>query len=167
MRSTWFAARCATSSSRAREGRCACRGSPWSARRGPSRCTRPPPAPPTGHRLLERRYASSFDFGTLLAALALMAVGIVMVGSLEEGSSGPSTLAQKQALALGIGTLLFLVLVAVDYHTLAAFALPLYLAGLSLLVLVLLVGRTIANTHSWIELGPLRVQPSEPMEPLN
>ena len=55
-------------------------------------------------------------------------------------------------------------LVGIDYHTpprsrcrSASRALPL---------LVLLVGRSIANTHSWIEFGAFRLQPSEPMKPL-
>jgi len=116
--------------------------------------------------LLDRRHASSFDLGTLFGAIALIAVGLVMVGSISGAGGGPSTLAEKQGIALAIGLVCFFVLVGIDYHTLAAFALPLYLTGISLLLLVLLVGRSIANTHSWIELGPFRLQPSEPMKPL-
>lgn len=113
--------------------------------------------------MLERRFASSFDLGTLLAALALVAVGMVMVASVE--GPGGAALAKKQALALTLGLALFILLVTVDYHTLAAFALPMYAAGLLLLVLVLF-SRSIANAHSWIEFGPLRLQPSEPMKPI-
>jgi len=116
--------------------------------------------------LLDRRYVSSFDLGTLLGAITLIAVGLVMVGSIGGTTGGPASLAEKQGIALAIGLLLFFLLVGVDYHTLSAFALPLYLAGLSLLVAVLFVGRSIANTHSWIEFGPFRLQPSEPMKPL-
>ncbi len=115
--------------------------------------------------MLDRRYLDSFDYGSLFAALALIGVGLMMVASIEEPARSAS-LAQKQTLAVGIGLVMFLFLVALDYHTLAAFALPLYLVGMALLVLVLLFGRSIANTHGWIELGPLRLQPSEPMKPL-
>ena len=115
--------------------------------------------------MLDRRFLSSFDFGTLVTAFALLGVGLMMVASIE-GPARTSSLAQKQTLAIGIGFALFLFLVAVDYHTLAAFAFPLYASGLVLLVVVLLIGRNIANTHGWIEIGPLRLQPSEPMKPL-
>ena len=115
--------------------------------------------------MLERRHANSFDWGTLIAALALIAVGLIMVASIDVQPRSAS-LAQKQSLALGLGLCLFFLLVAVDYHTLAAFALPLYAGGMVLLVAVLVIGRSIAGTHSWIELGPFRLQPSEPMKPL-
>lgn len=115
--------------------------------------------------MLVRRDSSSFDFGTLFAALALICAGLVMFASISD-SEGSLSFAHKQALALAVGLVLFFAVVLLDYHTLAAFALPLYLGGVFLLVLVLFVGRSIANTHSWIELGPLRLQPSETMKPL-
>lgn len=115
--------------------------------------------------MLERRYLDSFDFGTLFSAIALIGAGLLMVASVEEPARQAS-LADKQAIAAGIGLALFFIAIAIDYHTLGAFAFPLYLTGLVPLVLVLVVGRTIANTHSWIELGPFRFQPSETMKPL-
>ena len=115
--------------------------------------------------MLDTARVRGFDVATLVAALLLVAAGLTMVASIEEPSA-KVTLAQKQTLALVAGLVLFALIVAVDYHTIAAFALPLYGAGLALLVVVLVIGRSIANTHSWIEFGPIRLQPSEPMKPL-
>jgi rod shape determining protein RodA len=61
-----------------------------------------------------------------------------------------------------IGGVAMLLLTALDYHALQAWAAPLYLAMIGLLATVLLVGRVSAGAQSWLNLGLRTFQPSEP-----
>lgn len=110
--------------------------------------------------------ARHFDFALLLAALALVIFGVLLIYSASlttEGSAvtalgGP--VARQVAFAiLGVGVS-FLV-ARTDYRLLANFAPALYLAGLVGLVLVLALGEPVFGARRWITVGGLVIQPSE------
>ncbi len=107
------------------------------------------------------RRAADFDAGTLLLALAIAACGILTIWGATEGVPGLTGTHKVQALWIGLGLIAFAVAAAVDYHIWADIAPALWGAALALLGLVLVVARTIANTRSWFEIGPVRFQPSE------
>ena len=67
----------------------------------------------------------------------------------------------RQALWVAIGLLAFIVAFSLDYQALDKFALPIYLFGLVLLVLVLVVGKEVSGARSWLGYGSYRLQPSE------
>jgi len=108
------------------------------------------------------------ELKTLGILVGLAVVGIGAIASATQGRNespwtGP---AGKQFLFLLAGIAIYFLVQQLDYHTWADFWIPLYLAGLGLLVLLLVFARPIAGTRSWFELGPLRFQPSEPMKAL-
>jgi rod shape determining protein RodA len=109
--------------------------------------------------LLAARLPSKFDWPTLCLALALCAVGLLMIASttLQDGQEG----IRRQAAWLAVGLVAALVVIAVDYRTWAAAAWVFYGASVAALGWLLLFGREISGARSWIEVGSLRFQPAE------
>jgi rod shape determining protein RodA len=110
--------------------------------------------------LLDRRLLSSLDWVSLGVVLLLCGVGAATIASATyETRFAP--LYAKQASLVGLGLLVLLGTLAVDYRRLADRA-PLFLALAALLLLyVLLFGPRVAGTRRWFFVGPLQVQPSE------
>jgi cell division protein FtsW len=108
----------------------------------------------------------AMDPWLFFAALALAALGLVMVFSSsawlahEAGRSWTHFLV-RQGVFLAAGLGLMLTLSRMDYRVLRRFAPQLMLLGLSVLVLVLLIGREVNGARRWISLGGVNLQPSE------
>ncbi|TAK71111.1 MAG: putative lipid II flippase FtsW [Actinomycetota bacterium] len=101
------------------------------------------------------------------ATLLLLALGLVMVWSASAIESikifgSPYELAGRQLLFAGIGVVGMLVASRLPPTWFARTAWLALIIAVVLLVLVLLVGRSVAGQRNWIELfGPFRFQPSE------
>ncbi|MBC7383490.1 MAG: rod shape-determining protein RodA [Bacteroidia bacterium] len=67
----------------------------------------------------------------------------------------------KQLIWIGISTTIGLMILLVDEKFFYAFAYPIYVITIVLLILVLFAGTTVKGSSSWIELGGFRVQPAE------
>ena len=108
------------------------------------------------------------DWITFCLFLALTVVGWLMVFSVgyeefkEVGWGGIlSTAAGKQAIWIGICTLIFAFIMLFDWKFWQTFAYPIYVISMSLLLLVLFVGTTIKGATSWFSFGGFSFQPSE------
>lgn len=67
----------------------------------------------------------------------------------------------KQLLWIGTAGGLIMVLLVIDYKSFDTLAYGLYVGTLVLLIITMLVARPIAGSRSWLELGPVRLQPAE------
>jgi rod shape determining protein RodA len=67
----------------------------------------------------------------------------------------------KQILWIGTAVVLIVVLLIIDYKAYDTFAFALYGGMVLLLLVTLLIARPIAGSRSWLELGPVRLQPAE------
>src|SRR5262245_7681120 len=74
---------------------------------------------------------------------------------------GRTGLWKTQLAWLGIASLAAVVVIAVDYHIWAEFALSLHAAAIALLFAVLLFGKEVGGNRSWLAVGPVTFQPSE------
>lgn len=110
-----------------------------------------------------RRLWSEIDWTLVFVALALMAVGVLVVGSATGRLVPGSTLyyAKKQMLWVVLGLVAVGVLVAFDYTRLERWAMHLYALNLLLLAIVLVHGHSALGAKRWIDLGPFPLQPSE------
>lgn len=109
-----------------------------------------------------RRGFDPFDWCFLGAILAILSLGLLSIYSVT--ATNPSTgltILIKQGMWVGVGTLAFAVMAAIDYHKLARFAYPLYGIGLLFLIIVLIAGKFSRGSQRWLSLGPIAVQPSE------
>jgi rod shape determining protein RodA len=109
---------------------------------------------------IDRRLLQNVDWMLLAAVLGLLVMGATALTSLNIGRTGGSV-ALRQLIWIGIGTVALLVVASIDYRRLVRLAPLIYLLGLGGLVTVLVLGRTVSGARRWIVFGAVSVQPSE------
>lgn len=110
----------------------------------------------------------NFDRSIFGLFLALNAIGWLMVFTVgyKDGYVGGvgaffSTPAGKQTLWMGIATVVFLLVIVIDWKFWHTFAYPIFIASLVALALVLVLGTEIKGAKSWFTFGGFSFQPSE------
>ena len=98
----------------------------------------------------------------VLALAAIAGIGCAMLYSVAGGSVDPW--ASRQAVRFGIALLMMIAIALVDLRTWLSLAYPAYLAGLALLGAVEVIGVTGMGGQRWLDLGVMRLQPSELMK---
>lgn len=110
----------------------------------------------------------SVDYPFLILLLSILAVGLTMLWSASAAQSQYDTLytssvrylgRQGLCAILGLGAMAFFS--RVDTKVWYRLALPVYIAGIALLLSVLFFGTAVNGAKRWISLGPVRFQPSE------
>ncbi|MCM8612647.1 rod shape-determining protein RodA [Accumulibacter sp.] len=112
-------------------------------------------------QLLQRawvRLVARVDGPLLLLTLALMATGLATVYS-ATADSGSRLLAQ--ALNMSVGVAVMWTVAQLPPQKLMRFGVPLYLAGVVLLILVFFFGIKVNGARRWLSLGFTRIQPAE------
>ncbi|NOZ13254.1 MAG: rod shape-determining protein RodA [Acidobacteria bacterium] len=105
-----------------------------------------------------------FDFLLFLAVLLALALGMVTLSSAAATVKGGDALVSKQLIWICAGLTLGSIAYIVNYRVWIEFAPVLYGIAMALLVLVLILGTTVHGSRSWLNLGPFRLQPSEPVK---
>jgi len=101
------------------------------------------------------------DWPLALAALALVGVGLLTVYSATSIPGAHEGLWLKQLLWALMGLVAAWMVAAVHYRVYDSLAYPVYGVALVLLVLVLVMGSSAYGARRWLDLGPLKFQPSE------
>lgn len=114
---------------------------------------------------IDRRLLHNFDWLTLLIVILISIIGILTIFSATR-QPGAEEAAQasfyiKQMVWLSISIMALILFISFDYAWLGRIALPVYITGLILLLIVLIAGRTGMGAQRWVSLGPLSFQPSE------
>lgn len=104
-------------------------------------------------------HLAAIDGGLAFAALLLAAVGLATVHSAS--SELAVDYLPRQAIWVGIGLVLLLAAMSIDYRVLLDLSLTLYVFSLILLALVLVLGDVRGGARSWFVVGPWQFQPSE------
>lgn len=106
------------------------------------------------------------DFVLLFCTLTLALIGCATIYSTGQQAGGGFLFYwRRQLLWLGVGLVIHSTLCIVNLEQLGRWSWLPYLGGLGLLVLVLLFGRTVNQSRSWLPVGPLSMQPSEFAKP--
>ena len=115
-----------------------------------------------------------FDQGVLWVGVMLLLIGLVMVYSASiafaEGSRFTGNRAHfflvRHAVSLALGAIAAFIAFKVPMEIWQRYALPLFLFGVVLLVLVLIpaIGKSVNGARRWIPLGLINMQPSELMK---
>ena len=115
-----------------------------------------------GHKLsfAERFWNISFSYVLLIFILAT--IGIFMLYSAANGSWKPWAFAQLVRFGLGFGMMMFMALL--DIRVFLRFSYLFYFAVLGLLVFVDVFGYVGMGAQRWINLGFMKLQPSELMK---
>jgi rod shape determining protein RodA len=120
------------------------------------------------------RSSRSIDWPTLLIYLLLVGLGWVAVYAASYSPDAPADPLRnlsfselmgfnwfKQLLWMGTALVLIVILLVVDYKAYDTLAYVLYGGMIGLLILTIFIARPIAGSRSWLELGPVRLQPAE------
>jgi rod shape determining protein RodA len=110
--------------------------------------------------LSRRSFWRDFDWALFGAALLLTLIALTEIYSATMNIPGDVSFV-KQAIFVSVGIVLTFVIASVDYHTLSEHIPWFYLSSIAVLIYTPLAARRIAGAKSWIDLGPVSVQPSE------
>ncbi|MGN6130160.1 MAG: rod shape-determining protein RodA [Nocardioidaceae bacterium] len=110
--------------------------------------------------------AARLDWVLILAALALLAVGSLLVWSAtsnraELTGGDPNAYLKKHLVNIAIGVVLAVMVTATDHRWVRILAPLVYVGSIVGLLLVLVMGSTINGSRSWIMVGGMSVQPAE------
>ena len=108
---------------------------------------------------IDRRSLQNFDWALLVLIAVLLAMGIVNLNSATHAVSGLAGEVRRQLLAIAVGGLAFVLVVAIDYRHYERLALPIFGVCLALLAATLLFAPVTRGSQSWLLGG--RLQPSE------
>lgn len=96
-----------------------------------------------------------YDIKLVLYLAAITIIGILVIGSAEEGY-------QSRQLAGFIGGLFFMIVLSLfDYSVFLKFYWVFYFITIGSLLLVRFFGRTVNNARRWVEIAGIQFQPSE------
>lgn len=112
--------------------------------------------------MLSRKQLRNLDLPFVVATVAILAASLLVLSSASANVAADGLLYVKRQLAwIGLGSLLAVAVIMVDYRRLQKLG-P-YLYGLTVLMLlaVLAVGSEAKGAQRWISLGPFLFQPSE------
>ena len=109
---------------------------------------------------IDRRLLQNVDWALLGCGAALITMSALTLGNLHVGRAGGGV-ALRQLAWVGIGLVALLAVATLDYRRLVRMAPLIYVVGLTGLVTVYLLGRSVSGARRWIVLGPVSIQPSE------
>lgn len=102
----------------------------------------------------------SIDWVLYFLIILLLIFGLVIIFSVTYHTS-KQNLAISQAIYAILGIGLLVLFTFIDYRTLSSASYVLYLAGIALLILVFILGKTKLGSTRWIDFGFFNFQPSE------
>lgn len=106
-------------------------------------------------------YVKQFDYPLFLAVLILSVIGIIVLRS-AIGEAEVTGTWVKQLVCLAIGLVLCITVSAIDYKDFKTLGFLLYVFSLFLLVLVLVIGKEVNGSKSWLNVPLIGTfQPSE------
>jgi rod shape determining protein RodA len=110
--------------------------------------------------MIDWKQYKNFDWLMLFVVLIISSIGILLIYSTCHNK--PDTkLYINQFIYLLCGLLLIFIVTGVDYHSIAAKALYFYIVTVLALIYLLIFGRSIGGSKSWIRIAGISLQPSE------
>ena len=106
------------------------------------------------------------DMVALLLYIAIVLIGLMVITSASYNPDTDNIFSfshnyMKQAVWIGISSVVVTVVLLLDRRLFHMFAVPAYVVGVGLLVAALIFGREVNGAKAWFEFGGFRVQPVE------
>lgn len=110
--------------------------------------------------MLRSRLLDNLDWRTIGATAALVVIGLFAIAS-ATASNWQAGIWRTQFVWCVLAVAVAIVVVLIDYRVWAEISLAMHGIVLLLLVTVLFFGRSVGGNRSWLEFGPMRLQPAE------
>lgn len=107
-----------------------------------------------------KEHFKNIDYWLILCMFALIGIGLLAISSATSYSGDTETL-KDQLMFFVTGLVLMGFIIAIDYHFLGEWYLPIYIVINLVLISVLLFGKDVNGATRWISIGPISIQPSE------
>jgi rod shape determining protein RodA len=116
--------------------------------------------------MFDRRLIQNFDWGLMAAVTLLALVGVLTLYSAvnADPAAHQRSLHTKQMIWFAMGLGAMAMSLTISYKTLGRWAPILYGLVVAMLVAVLVVGKFAGGSQRWLLIGPISVQPSEPIK---
>lgn len=117
--------------------------------------------------MFDRRLIENFDWGFLFLVCLIGSIGLVILYSALTAGHDTGVvhaLFKRQVMWMGIGFVIMMICVVIDFRELDKLNLFIYGLCVGLLVSVILFGQSGGGSRRWLVLGFVRVQPSELMK---
>ena len=113
-------------------------------------------------KLIDRRLIKNIDLGLVISMLLLISIGIVAIVSSTGIAYGSSfSYIKIQVIAFILGIIGIVAVLFFDYNTFGEMEKIIYAVNILLLVIVLLFGKEVKGSKSWLVIGTFNFQPSE------
>ncbi|MFW2331604.1 MAG: rod shape-determining protein RodA [Nitrospinota bacterium] len=115
---------------------------------------------------IKRGLFANIDFTIFLIALSMTIIGIVAIYSanLHSEELVMRNLYKKQIIWLLCAITVFLITLLIDYRIIERYTYVIFIIAVMLLVCVEFFGNTTSGSQRWIDIGVLKLQPSETMK---
>lgn len=112
--------------------------------------------------MFDEKLWRNFDYWLLFIVLAISIYGLLILSSATINFSiDPWYYVQKQAIWIAAGLIGIFLVISIDYSNFSRLSRYIYYGNLTLLTLVLFIGRETAGAQRWIDLKFFDLQPSE------
>jgi rod shape determining protein RodA len=118
--------------------------------------------PSSGGSITTKLFEINWLLPTLVAVVG--AVGVIMIYAATDGVWRYGAL--QHLVRIGFGGLVMLIVALIDIRFWYRLAYPAYAIGLVLLIAVEFIGLEVNGSVRWLDLGVMRLQPSEVMKPI-
>lgn len=110
----------------------------------------------------DKKFFKYVDYSLILAVMAIVFIGMLAISSATDApSTGDYSYVRMQLVWFIIGFIAMIIIMNVDYKVIGEMALYIYIFCLLMLIAVLLFGKEVHGSKSWLGWGSLGIQPSE------
>jgi rod shape determining protein RodA len=106
----------------------------------------------------------NFDFSLLVPMFLIVIIGLINLRSATNVASAEAGLYIQQAIYVGIGSIVCIIALLVHYQVIERFAYFFWFLNVVALFLVLVLGSKALGATRWLDLGIIKIQPSEFMK---
>ncbi len=110
---------------------------------------------------MRREIWRNFDFWLFGSALFLAVFGVMMIRSAIAGNEVLAPSVQRQAIFVGAGIVLMIIVSAIDYHFWGSLARLIYIFTMISLIIIYVYGQARYGSARWFDTGVILIQPSE------
>ncbi|MBU3183716.1 rod shape-determining protein RodA [Clostridium estertheticum] len=110
---------------------------------------------------LNKKLLRELDYVTIIIAICIVTFGCINIYSAKYKNGTGNYYLEKQIASMILSLIIVYFLLVFDYMVIENYAVIIYWAGIVLLIIGRFIGHATNGSNSWINMGPINMQPSE------